>query len=279
MRNILKSAALVALLAVLPAFGSGERWFAPSADLWRIWTANDPNSTLTVDHGAWGQLLSQHVKTDAAGVNRVAYGALTSEDRAVLDGYLGQLQETPVSKLSRDQQMAYWINFYNALTVNVILDHYPVESIRDIDISPGLFAIGPWDAKLATVEGEEISLNDIEHRILRPIWNDARIHYVLNCASVGCPNLLQAPFSAEGIDASLNAAAAAYVNNPRGVEIRNGEVTVSRIYDWFIEDFGGGEKAVIAHLKSHATPELASQLTKIGALTGTQYDWALNAAN
>ena len=99
------------------------------------------------------------------------------------------------SLTSRDEQLAYWINLYNALTVKVILDHYPVKSILDIDISPGWFSIGPWGKKLVAVEGVEISLDDIEHRILRPIWRDPRIHYALNCAAVGCPNLLREAFT------------------------------------------------------------------------------------
>ena len=95
-----------------------------------------------------------------------------------------------------DEQRAFWINLYHALTVRVILSHYPVSGIREIDISPGLFARGPWDRKLIPVEGVELTLNDIEHRILRPIWRDPRVHYALNCASLGCPDLRRRPIPA-----------------------------------------------------------------------------------
>ncbi len=97
------------------------------------------------------------------------------------------LAATSADRLRRAEQFPFWINLYNALTVKVVLDHYPVEIIRDIDISPGLFADGPWGKKLVTVEGEALSLDDIEHRILRPIWKDPRLHYVLNCAALGVP--------------------------------------------------------------------------------------------
>ena len=148
---------------------------------------------------------------------------------------------TPVSSLNRGEQLAYWINFYNALTVQVILDHYPTDSILDIKISPGFFSIGPWDKKLVTVEGEELSLNDMEHRILRPIWRDPRIHYGVNCASIGCPNLLTTAYTADNVDGLLTENAVAYVNHPRGASLQNGALTVSSIYDWFEEDFGGNE--------------------------------------
>jgi len=172
--------------------------------------------------------------------------------------------------------MAFWINLYNALTVQVVLDHFPVESIRDIKISPGLFSFGPWGKLLVSVEDEEISLNDIEHRILRPVWRDPRIHYAVNCASIGCPSLDVRAYTADTIDARLDQAARAYVNDPRGVTIKNGRVSVSKIYDWFIDDFGGKEKTVLRHLTQYSTPDLAAKLKEIGKLSDEHYDWSIN---
>jgi len=172
--------------------------------------------------------------------------------------------------------MAYWINLYNAVTVQLILDNPGVASIRDISGS-GLFSAGPWDQKRISVEGQALSLNDIEHRILRPIWRDPRIHYAVNCASVGCPNLATAAYRSAGLQQALDAAARAYVNDPRGVTISNGRIRVSRIYDWFIEDFGGDEAGILRHLARYAEPGLKSRLSAASALSGTQYDWSLNA--
>ena len=97
------------------------------------------------------------------------------------------MQAVAISNYNRNEQKAYWINVYNALTIDLILSRFPVASIRDINISPGLLARGPWGAKLFIVEGEKLSLDDIEHRILRPIWKDNRIHYAVNFASLGLP--------------------------------------------------------------------------------------------
>ncbi len=185
--------AVVFLLVALgvSGFGKLESLFAPKAELWEKWTKHQSVSNPTVDHGVWDTFLKSYVSTHGDGVNRVAYGDVNKEDRQALDAYIRYMAAISVETLSRDDQLAYWINLYNTLTVKVVLTHYPVDTIRDIDISPGLFSDGPWDKKLIHIDGEAISLNDIEHRILRPIWRDPRIHYALNCASIGCPNLLK----------------------------------------------------------------------------------------
>jgi len=171
---------------------------------------------------------------------------------------------------------AFWINLYNALTVELILDHYPVASILDISISPGLFSFGPWDKKLIEVEGEALSLNDIEHRILRPIWRDARLHYAVNCASLGCPNLREVAFTAENTEWLLEQGAHEYVNHARGAEFIDSQLIVSSIYHWFKEDFGDSDRGVIEHLGAFAAPELAKRLAKTRRLSGHDYDWDLN---
>ncbi len=278
MRRLSKAVALVSLLIFLPAFGSVERFFAPDADLWPRWQAHNPASRETIDHALWDALLARYVWPTSGGVNLVNYRTFALADRATLANYIDYLASVHISQFNRDEQVAYWINLYNAQTVKVVLDHSPVDSIRDINISPGLFTSGPWDKNLVTVEGQKLSLNDIEHRILRPIWRDSRIHYAVNCASVGCPNLRTSAYRGASIDQALNDAATAYVNDPRGVSIRDGKVTVSKIYDWFIEDFGGSERAVIRHLQQYAAPDLRERLAAIGKLSDTRYDWSINAA-
>ena len=249
---------------------------APAAELWGRWMAQDPDSTLGVDHSTWDGFVTTYVAQGDDGVNRVAYGRVTDVDRTALANYIGRLETVAVSKLTRAQQLPYWINLYNALTVQVVLDHYPVASIRDIDISPGLFADGPWGKKLVTIEGEEVSLDDIEHRILRPIWKDPRIHYAVNCASIGCPNLQTVAFTADNTDSLLNEAARAYINHPRGARVEDGKLTVSSIYDWFKADFGGTDETVIAHLNRYAEGALKNALDGIEEIDGYAYDWALN---
>jgi hypothetical protein len=278
------TARLLALLAVLvvsgaltrPAMAAFESLFAPKAELWKRWTAHDPSSKTRVDHGAWDSFLKRYVARGADGINRVAYAKVTKADRKSLDAYVARLAATKVSALNRTEQRAYWINLYNALTLKVVLARYPVASIKDIDISPGLFADGPWDRKLVTIEGTKVSLNDIEHRILRPIWRDPRLHYALNCASLGCPNLRRDAYTATNTEALLDAGARDYVNHPRGVSINGSDLTVSSIYVWFKPDFGGSDAGVIAHLRRYAAPGLAKKLEGVSSIARHTYDWRLN---
>lgn len=249
---------------------------APKSDLWERWTAHEPGSTDTIDHSVWDGLLKNYLQIRHDGLVVVDYAKFHASGRDALASYVSSLQSVPVSTLNRNEQYAYWVNLYNALTVKVVLDHYPVSSIRDIDISPGLFANGPWGAPLATVEGEPVSLDDIEHRILRPIWKDPRTHYAVNCASISCPNLQSEAFTAENTEATLDRAARAYVNSARGVYARNGKLLVSSIYDWFQEDFGGSERAVIEHLKTYAYKPLERRLAEFQRIDDDDYDWGLN---
>ncbi len=126
------------------------------------------------------------------------------------------------------------------------------------------------------MEGEALTLNDIEHRILRPVWRDPRIHYAVNCASLGCPNLQPVPFAPDTLDAQLDAAARAYVNHPRGVRRQGDDLVVSSIYHWFREDFGDSEQGVISHLLRFAAPQLAARLRRHRGGLEHDYDWTLN---
>ncbi|MGB0632305.1 MAG: DUF547 domain-containing protein [Alphaproteobacteria bacterium] len=249
---------------------------APRAELWPHWTKHDPHSQLSIDHSAWTRFLQMYVRTDENGVNVMAYGDVSRASRKNLDDYIVKLEMAPIATYSRDEQLAYWINLYNALTVRVILAYYPVDSIMDIKISPGWFSPGPWGKKLIKVDNRPLSLDDIEHRILRPIWMDPRVHYAVNCASIGCPNLQKEAFTAANTQKLMDQGARAYINHPRGAEFVGGQLYVSTIYNWFIEDFGGTNRDVIAHLSRYAEPALKSRLDEISDIAGNRYDWGLN---
>jgi hypothetical protein len=249
---------------------------APDADLWPRWQAHDPGSTRTIDHSRWASFLDEYlVIGHSSGVNRVRYAEVSRTDANSLDAYVARLQRVSVSGLDRDEQFAFWVNLYNAYTVKLILDYYPVESIRDIDLS-GLFTRGPWDKKLMEVEGEELSLNDIEHRILRPIWQDPRIHYVVNCASIGCPNLPPDPLTASNLENVLERAADEYINHPRGASVEGNMLYLSSIYDWYEEDFDGSLEGVKDHILEYAERALAREIRNHDGRVRYRYDWALN---
>lgn len=262
------------LQAVLLAPADGAA--APKAELWPRWQAHAPASAATVDHAVWDRFLADYVAAGDDGINRVAYHSVAPVDRRALADYIGHLSAMRISSFDRPEQRAFWINLYNALTVQVVLDHYPVDSIRDIDVSPGLFADGPWGKKLVIVEDEALSLDDIEHRILRPIWRDPRLHYALNCAALGCPNLQPVAFTAANADGLLDAAARAYVNHPRGVRVDGETLHLSKLYSWYAEDFE--TEGLVAHIQRHADPELGVTFASVLRRADIDYDWALNDA-
>jgi len=263
---------LLVVLAAIVAFGPQ----AARADMAQKFGGHDAASTKRVDHSAFDGLLRAHVRPAEAGLTRVDYAAFKAKDHVALKAYIASLAAINPAALSRDEQFAYWANLYNALTLDVVLEHYPVTSIRDIDISPGL-ADGPWGKKLAEVSGVQLSLDDIEHGILRPIWKfDPRIHYAVNCASVGCPNLMRRAFKGRMLEEMLNEAARTYINSPRGVSVRSGVVTASSIFSWYRSDFGETPKDVLIHIQSHAAPGLKTDLGDSDYITQFAYDWALN---
>jgi len=266
---------MIGLTGVLMSTASRAGLFVPDADLWSIWNTADESATGTIDHRDWQYLLDTYlVTTSPDGIHRFDYRAVTPADRARLHGYIEKLTGTDPRRYPRAVQLAYWINLYNALTVEVVLQHYPVKSIRRI--YGGLFGTGPWNRKLIAVAGRPLSLNDIEHRILRPIWRDPRIHYAVNCASLGCPNLAAQAFTAENAERLLDTGARAYINHPRGVSFKGGRLTLSKIYKWFAVDFGGTRQGVLAHLQRYAGPELRAQLGGYDGRVRYRYDWGLN---
>lgn len=240
--------------------------------------ASDPDAVFDA-------LLQRYVFAAPDGVNRVDYARWhrAATDRKALDTYIAQLSARKPSLMPRGEAMSYWGNLYNAVTLKVVLDAFPVASIRDIKsdswFDPKAY-LGPWRQKRISVEGRRLSLDDIEHSILRPTFKDARVHYMVNCASIGCPNLIARAWRPASLDADLDNAARSYINHPRAVIVLpSGTLKVSSIYKWFIEDFGGNDAGVISHLRTFAGPELARALTKVSSISDDGYDWTLNATS
>lgn len=251
----------------VPDSVSGERWSAHG------------QSDRKLDHAIWKGFLAKYLDTSAKDkINRLRYGEVPGVDREHLQTYLAGLEGEKVSVLKRSEQKAFWINLYNAKTVDVVLRAYPVGSIRDIKLSALPFQAGPWDAKVLKVEGIEVSLNDIEHRILRPLWKDNRVHFALNCASLGCPNLASIPFTAANSDSLLESGATAFLQSDRGARLDGRTLVLSSIFDWYKEDFGATQENVVGFVSRYAAPPLRKNLAGYKGGIRYQYDWKLNDA-
>ena len=267
-----KSLCMLSLLSLIIVSQTASA--APEAKLIDFWLDHAENNT--IDHQAWQSLLDEYLVAGNNGVNLFKYGAVSNSDHKALKAYLTTLQAIDPRQYDRAEQMAYWINLYNALTIDVVLDAYPTKSI--LKIGGSFFSPGPWNKKYLKIAGQKLSLNDIEHGILRPIWQDSRIHYVVNCASYSCPNLSAIAYTAENTDEQLTTAAKDYINNPRGVTVDGEDLLLSKIFDWYQVDFGNNEKELLEQLANHAEPELAKRLLNHDGDIDYDYDWSLNEA-
>lgn len=226
------------------------------------------------DPGPYQAVLDQHLSG-----GRVDYAAIKAA--GALDGYLAALASAP-EPAGRAEQMAFWINAYNALTLDLVADAWPLASIRDLDGG------NPWDARSFSVAGRSVTLNAIEHEILRPM-GDARIHAAVNCASVGCPPLHGRAFTAANLDAELTAASRAWMKtNGVRVDRAGGAVTLSKIFDWYGDDFvpradtdvpgiDGKQEAAIDFAADHLPEDTAAWLRQGGySVAYHGYDWKVN---
>ena len=253
---------------------------APKSELWPYWNQSRSDSNIEVDHQLWQSLISRFVRESADGINRVAYREFDEAAKLELSNYLESMSRIAPTQLNQNEQLAYWINLYNAQTIQVVLDHPKKKSI--LSMGP-FFAFGPWDEPYLTIEGKPVTLNDIEHRILRPIWQDHRLHYVLNCASIGCPNLNRHAYQAELIDQQLAGAQVNFLRHPRAVTLTDsGKLQVTSLFDWYLIDFAQDISGLLAYLAAQR-PDLAADLSALvdegNPKIDYVYDWDLNVVD
>lgn len=256
-------------------FAMGLDWFStgPQSDLDSYWQGERSDSTAVVNHQQWQQLLDDYLVEDHSGINLFDYEGVQESDD-VLQGYIESLANIDPRTLNRAEQMSYWINMYNALTVQVVSRNYPIESIKEVGGS--LFASGPWDDEVVSVTGRALSLNDIEHRILRPIFNDYRIHFAVNCASIGCPNLASSAYTSENLEVLLTEGAETYLKHDRGVALLEDELRLSSLFKWYGTDFGDSQEEMLETLAKYLDEDLRDQVINFDGDIEFEYDWQLN---
>jgi hypothetical protein len=226
-------------------------------------------------HARWDELLQKHVTN-----GRVDYAAL-AQDRTALDAYLDALGRVDPNTFTRDDALAFWINAYNAFTVALILDHYPVASIRDIP--------DPWKGFRFKAAGQMLTLDEMEHKKLREQLKEPRIHFAVVCASTGCPDLWNRAFTPEKLEQQLDVAARRFIGSRKHVrtESRRGLLRgtrrvlyVSLIFKWFERDFaGGGARTVADFIAGYADAGTADFIRDAGdtlRIDYLEYDWRLN---
>ncbi|MER2516718.1 MAG: DUF547 domain-containing protein [Candidatus Accumulibacter phosphatis] len=242
-------------------------------------------------HAAWTVLLKRHVVLiDGGKASQLDYGGLAQE-RTALQAYLDSLSAVPRAEFdswSKSQQLAFLINAYNAFTVELILGKYPdLNSIRDLG---NIVFNSPWKQKFFTLFGERRHLDWIEHEVIRKpgAHDDPRIHFAVNCASVGCPMLREEAFVGERLDAQLEQQTRRFLadRTRNRYDPKTATLVVSQIFDWYGEDFSAGYRGVgslrqflgsYANLLATTPAEQAMLRQNLVGIDFIEYDWALNS--
>ena len=226
------------------------------------------SSSQPITHEAWTTLLSKHVSNSG----RVDYAGFV-KDSVALNTYLAMLSQHHPNKKnwSSDERKAYWINAYNAYTVQLIVQNHPVKSIKDLGGS--IYKVNtPWDKRFIFIEGTDYDLNNIEHDILRREWKDARIHFAINCASISCPPLLNKAYEASTIGEQLDQVTADFINSPSKNTIAKRRVKLSRIFKWFSGDFDKDKGSLIEFINTYSDVQVSPD----AEISYRDYDWNLN---
>ncbi len=220
-----------------------------------------------IDNRLYAALLKKHV------INKTVNYDGFKKDEAQLDAYLAILSHTDVKPLSRNSRFAFYINAYNAFTIKLVLTKYPgINSIKEI----GSFFSNPWNIKFISLQGKTVSLDYIEHDILRPVFKDPRMHFAINCASKSCPRLREEPYEGDILEDQLTDQASGFINDKRHTFIKGDTLYISKIFKWFEADFSDNP---LLFIKTYASDELKQRLTPPGKplkINYLNYDWTLN---
>lgn len=251
MKHLLVAALLLCGCKLSCLAPQAERIEAPIAT-----TLEAPPGGEAFDHSAFDALVKAHANPKSG---RVDYAALKQQE-AALDAYLKDLGSADVSRLGRNDRKALLINAYNAFTLKLILENYPgIASIKDLS--------SPWKQARWKLAGETLSLDDIEHGLLRPIYEDARIHFAVNCASIGCPPLADFAFDGARLDEQLDDVTRAAMNNERYARVDGETLRLTALMNWYGDDFGD-VSAFVAKYRDDVPAE--------AGVTFLDYDWSLN---
>jgi len=213
-----------------------------------------------IDYSIWEIILKKYINNKGD----VDYKGLKRQEK-MLDDFLTILESTKVDgSWEKKQKIAFWINVYNAYTIKLILQNYPVKSIKDIK--------KPWDKKFFYVNEQLLSLGDVEHQILRKEFDEPRIHFAINCASKSCPRVIQIPYTAKNLNNLLERQTKEYINNPELNNIEPELFKLSKLFSWFSKDFKQAEGSVINFVNKYSNTKIKNQKNR-GAI---EYDWSLN---
>ena len=238
-------------------------------DIRGYFAQNNQASDAVVDHEEFNQFLSQRILSLEDGVNRLHYREILKDNKDVLKPYLAQMAQIEVTNYNRKEQLAYWINLYNAIVINMVLQEYPIKTIKDVK--------SPWRSKQITVENHALSLDNIEHGIIRAVFQDFRIHFAINSAAYGSGVLRQTVYTGDNLERNLEQVTKEFLSHDRGLSITGKRVQVSTIFKWYRDDFGDSDAGILALIKRYTSDAKRTQLGNRKIVRfNYKFDWQLN---
>lgn len=262
---------LIVALVLTIIYMSGDAiirkiFYPPSFDMSVGPGEDTPGKTFT--HEAYATLLRKHVSDQGL----VHYNGFKKSQKE-LAGYLNSVSQAKVPDLSKYEQIAFYINAYNALTIQLILENEGVKSIREIPSGKR------WKGKTWSVAGANVTLDDIEHAILRKTYKENKIHFALVCASKGCPPLARVPYTGKNLQDLLKKQTMLFLRNPENLQFdeQTAILRISSIFDWYRNDFGSEEQTLL-FLANHAEPSTGKKIrNRYWKIRYLKYNWALNS--
>ena len=211
---------------------------------------------ISVSHAPFNVLLAKYVSNEGV----VNYKGFKTEQNKLIK-YITTLKSVASkSTWTRNEKLVYWINLYNSLTINLLLNHYPIQSITKIDKA--------WDTNIVTIEGTSYTLNEIENNVIRPTFNEPRIHFAVNCGALSCPKLLNEAFVPDRLEKQLEKQTIAFINNSSHNKITINKIQISKIFDWYAADFGN----IITFFNNYST----TKINPNAEINYLEYQWDLN---
>lgn len=240
---------------------------APRAKLIEFWNDYEQGSRLNIDHSRWDALLKKHVITGhSSGINRIDYAKFSDSDKASLSEYLKYLQAMDPRQLSRDSQKAFWLNLYNAGIVSLVLKESLEDSIKNLG--------GVWKKKRFYITMQKTSFDDIQHGILRPVFDDKRLLVALNAGTMGSAGIQSEAFTADNVEGLLDVVVSDFLAQSNGLKLEEDKLILSRTFKWYARDYGN-RRELLEFLSQYVPDELVSTIKQVKRVE-YQYDWALN---
>ncbi len=273
--RIISGAITLLMLTIVFGVCSSSAAAATEMKLIRFWDDSEPSSIIDVDHAPLQEILQKYIVADhPSGISRFNYALVSESDTAKLQQYLEYLQLLEPRQLNEAEAKAYWVNLYNAATLNMVIEAYASGRVNKVK-ARGLSA-RRWRRDIVTIAQQDMSLDDILHGVIRPLYKDPRMHYAVFFCTLGGPDMPVEVMNGENNETLLNQFEVAYLNQGRAVRLENGELVLSEMFKTYDTDFASDQYGLVSYLKQHVAPPLADVLDTVSDVR-FEYDWTVNA--